>query len=53
MSINLLWKEDKVQGPLFREHFCRTVPIKAHVSVTQTLERYKDKILTDLMLEDM
>ena len=29
------------------------MPIKAHVSVTQTLERYKDKILQDLMLEDM
>ena len=38
---------------MIKDDFGRTVPIEAHVSAAQTLDRYEDRILTDPILEDM
>ena len=49
LSRNPLWDRDTGQGPLVTDDFGRTFPLQAHIHSAQLLNKYKDRILSDLL----
>ena len=52
-SRNPLWEENSSQGPMITDDFGREIPIKAHINMVQTLNKYKERILNDPLLDEM